>query len=292
MGIVSGQVATYQRRFSQSDFDRFAALTHDTNPIHVDPDFAKQTRFGRTVAHGMYLYATISQTIGRLFKDGAIIEVYQDLLFPFPTYSDAEISVLLTVTEADNDRGCVDLQTRITLPDGNTACEGRATISRPGVKKKRFNRQDPITQNTAVSEAQNMKNMTLGQSVSAQRVFLPGDLDEYVLLTGDQNPLFADARFAHHFGYEDRLVPGPLLSGMFSDLLGTRLPGRGTNWLKQKLYFPNPAYVGDEITARVEVTRLRPQKELVNMMDTCWNSAGELVCQAESLVLVRDLETL
>jgi acyl dehydratase len=77
---------------------------------------------------------------------------------------------------------------------------------------------------------------------------------------------------------------------MFSDLLGTKLPGKGTNWLKQNLHFPAPAYMDDEITARVEIVRLRPQKDLVNLIGTCTNSSGEWVCQAQSLVLVRDLE--
>lgn len=290
MVIHSGQVATSKRRFSQSDFNRFAALIRDNNPIHVDPVFAKQTRFGRTVAHGMFLYATISQTLSRLFTDGVMIQLFQDLMFPFPTYTDTEISVSLSVADAETDESRVDLHTRITLPDGNTACEGQMTMTRPGTMKS-FGWQHPFTQHIAVSEAQTLKNLTLGQSATAKRVFSPVDLDEYALLTGDQNPLFADAGCARHFGYKDRLVPGPLLSGMFSDLLGTRLPGRGTNWLKQRLHFPLPACVGDEITARVEVTRLRPQKDLVNLWDTCTNSEGDLVCEAESLVLVEDLET-
>jgi acyl dehydratase len=48
--------------------------------------------------------------------------------------------------------------------------------------------------------------------------------------------------------------------------------------------------MGDEITARVEIVRLRPEKDLVNLIGTCKNPSGEWVCQAQSLVLVRDLE--
>jgi acyl dehydratase len=102
--------------------------------------------------------------------------------------------------------------------------------------------------------------------------------------------LFIDKRYAQENGFKDRLIPGPLLSSMFSELLGTRLPGRGTNWLKQKLHFPAPAYVDDVITATVEITRLRPEKNLVNLLGTCRDSQGILVCQAQTLVLVKDLE--
>ena len=84
-------------------------------------------------------------------------------------------------------------------------------------------------------------------------------------------------------------VPGGLLGGLFSFLLGTRLPGRGTNWLKQRLAFPAPCYAGQEVTARVEIVRLRPEKDLVNLRTVC-TAAGRVVCEGEALVLVKDLE--
>jgi acyl dehydratase len=145
--------------------------------------------------------------------------------------------------------------------------------------------------NTPVaSEAQTLKRLKIGQAAAAKRIFRADDLAEYADLTGDTNPLFQDADYSGRLGFSDRIIPGPLLSGMFSDLLGTKLPGSGTNWLKQYLHFPAPAYVNDEIAARVEISRLRPEKDLVNLKGICTNAAGELVCQAQSLVLVKDIE--
>ncbi len=60
------------------------------------------------------------------------------------------------------------------------------------------------------------------------------------------------------------MFPGQV-GGMISDLLRTNLPGRGTNWLKQRYGFPAPARVGEQITARVQAIRLRPEKDLVNL---------------------------
>jgi acyl dehydratase len=68
------------------------------------------------------------------------------------------------------------------------------------------------------------------------------------------------------------------------------LPGRGTNYLKQHLEFPQPAFVGDELTATVKIVRLRPEKNLVNLQTTCTNVCGEIVCQGEALVFVKDVE--
>lgn len=129
-----------------------------------------------------------------------------------------------------------------------------------------------------------MKGLALGQKASVRRTFTPADVEAYRRLTGDQG-----LHAASHSGAGGPAVPGPLLGGLFSELLGTVLPGRGANWLKQSLSFPEPARTGEELTATVEVVRLRPEKELVNLRTTCVNAAGALVCSGEALVLVRDI---
>jgi 3-hydroxybutyryl-CoA dehydratase len=121
-----------------------------------------------------------------------------------------------------------------------------------------------------------MKGLAIGQTASDTRTFTEQDLAEYAALAAKSS--------------QSDIVPGPLLGGMFSCLLGTRLPGRGTNWLKQKFAFPAPAHVGEEITATVEIIRLRPEKDLVNLRTVCANPAGVIVCEGEALVLVKDLE--
>ncbi len=128
-----------------------------------------------------------------------------------------------------------------------------------------------------------MRGLAVGQQASAIRIFTAEDVVAYRALTGDVSLGFGEVM-------GEVSVPGPLLAGMFSDLLGTKLPGRGTNWLKQQLHFPAVAHVGEVITGMVEITRLRPEKELVNLRTTCTTSTGTIVCAGESLVLVSDLE--
>jgi acyl dehydratase len=211
------------------------------------------------------------------------------MMFQNPTYTQTEIRIKLEVIDFQSALQLAELSTVIGLPDGKLACNGSTTVHLPGWKGG-FPGIDAGMAAAGDSEAQSLKRLQVGQSAAAKKKFHAEDLSEYAALTKDTNPLFNDAVFARQQGFKDCIIPGPLLSGMFSDLLGTKLPGRGTNWLKQKLHFPAPAYMGDEITARVEIIRLRPQKNLVNLIGTCTNSNGEWVCQAQSLVLVRDLE--
>jgi 3-hydroxybutyryl-CoA dehydratase len=123
-----------------------------------------------------------------------------------------------------------------------------------------------------------MKGLTTGQQATLTRTFMAEDAAAYRQLSGDHGL----------FGPDPTIVPGPLLAGLFSCLLGTQLPGRGTNWLKQSLAFPHPAHLNHPVTATVTITRLRPDKNLVNLQTTC-TSQGEIVCTGEALVLVQDM---
>ena len=289
MEFKAGHQETFKRSFTQKDFDRFADLTGDNNPIHVDPEFSARTHFGKTVAHGMLLYSTICRVLSTQYPGPGLLQIKQDMMFPNPTFTDTEIAVKFVVTDVNLNDQRAEIHTEISLPDGKLACNGMSTIHLPGWKGG-FPGIDERIFADVDSEAITLKRLKIGQTAAAKRIFTAENLAEYADLIQDTNPLFYDADYARQFGFKNRIIPGPLLSGMFSDLLGTRLPGRGTNWLKQKLHFPAPAYVGEEISATVEIIRLRPEKDLVNLRGTCANSAGELVCQAQSLVLVKDLE--
>jgi len=280
MELKPGAVATLYRTFSQRDFDRFAALSGDDNPIHVDPEFAGRTRFGRTVCHGMLLYSTICRALTDALGPG-FAQREQELMFITPTYTGEEVAVRLEITALNTENGLADLSTVITRPDGSIACQGRTLVHLSSHSADLVGVGSGDGSSTgAGSEASSLKWLVLGQAAEITRTFSAADLQEYRDLSGDTNPALSEP--ALH-------VPGGLLGGLFSFLLGTRLPGRGTNWLKQRLTFPAPCYAGQEVTARVEIVRLRPEKDLVNLRGTC-TAAGGIVCEGESLVLVKDLE--
>src|SRR5690606_37198364 len=166
-----------------------------------------------------------------------------------------------------------DTLPRDTGPDTVPLADGRAAES-----------------GTPTAEGGSLFGLAPGQRAKAARRFEHADLDEYADLCADGNPLVVDEVAARRAGLPARIVPGPLLSGMFSDLLGTRLPGRGTGWMKQSLRFLRPAHPGQVLQAMVEIVRVRPDKALVNLRSTVRDLSGALLVDGESVVLVRNLE--
>jgi len=286
MRLEVEQTAAAKRVFSQDDFDRFADLSGDDNPIHVDPDFSAKTRFGRTVCHGMLLYSTICQVVHDKLPGSGPLQLEQSLMFPTPTYTEEEMTIHLRVIEVRTEDETAVLETIIEHADGRVACQGQCRIGWDVGLLEQTRLSNGLAR---PSEAETYKGLRLGDKALTSRLFGDRDLAEYASLTGDRNPLFSDVNFARQAGLSGPMIPGGLLGGLFSYLLGTKLPGRGTNWLKQKLVFLQPAYPGQQITAEVEITRLRPEKELVNLHTQCLNPSGQVICNGQALVLVADV---
>ena len=117
--------------------------------------------------------------------------------------------------------------------------------------------------------------MKVGDSVQTSRMYSALDLREYSALSG------------HEVSADE--VPEPLIGALFSYLLGVKLPGLGTNYLKQETRFETPAKTGETLSAEVEITRLRPDKHLVDLATTCHRADGTLVADGRALVYVGEL---
>jgi acyl dehydratase len=119
-----------ERCFSQEDFERFARLSGDDNPIHTDPEFSAGTRFGRTVAHGLLLFSVLRGLIDRLAPGGRVLQ--QSLMFPAPTYAGEPMrfSVSITGTHGGEIPVAHDISMEVLrIDDGVVTCQGRARVS-------------------------------------------------------------------------------------------------------------------------------------------------------------------
>jgi acyl dehydratase len=117
--------------------------------------------------------------------------------------------------------------------------------------------------------------LAVGQKAAMKRAFSTDDLARYAELGGHASAIGE--------------VPEPLVNALFSRLLGVELPGQGTNYLKQESAFFDTARVGEMLTASVEITRLRPEKDLVDLHTRCVGEDGNLISEGRALVYVADV---
>lgn len=117
--------------------------------------------------------------------------------------------------------------------------------------------------------------MKPGDHVNVTRTFGVEDLTEYAQLSGHET--------------NNQNVPEPLIGALFSYLLGVKLPGVGTMYLKQETHFRHSVLIGEALTARVEITRLRAEKQLADLSTTCHDSAGRIIASGRALVYIGDV---
>lgn len=123
--LAPGQLFSETRTLTQADFDLFAAVSGDDNPIHVDTGFSVRTRFGRTVSHGMLLYTVLWGLVQRHLPGAR--QASQSLMFPAPAFA-GELLVFSGSVEAIEEEHA-RLSFRVTRAgDGDTVCEAAAAI--------------------------------------------------------------------------------------------------------------------------------------------------------------------
>lgn len=123
---------TVEKTFNQDDVNRYADAAGDHNPIHVDPNFAAGSQFGRRIAHGMMIAASISEMMAQAFgqdwhKSGRMKIRFRAPVFPGETVrasgtvrsvrqiEDAiEVAVSVQVTKA-NDEAAITGDARVRI---------------------------------------------------------------------------------------------------------------------------------------------------------------------------------
>src|SRR4030095_1376161 len=88
----------------------FAEVSGDYNPIHLDEEFAKTTRFGNRIAHGMLSGAFISAVLGYEFVEKKIIYLSQSMKFTAPVYIGDTVTTTATIANIREDKGIVTME--------------------------------------------------------------------------------------------------------------------------------------------------------------------------------------
>ena len=126
--------------------------------------------------------------------------------------------------------------------------------------------------------------LQLGQRVSVTKTFSEKEVFQFAELSLDKNPLHLDKEFGQTSIFGQRVVHGILVSSLFSGLIGMELPGPGSIYLGQNLVFKAPVAIDEQVTATVEVVKIREDKPIVTLRTVCVNSEGTAVIEGEAVV--------
>lgn len=123
----------------------------------------------------------------------------------------------------------------------------------------------------------------VGDKESFTKTVSEADVYMYAGVTGDFNPAHINEAYAEKTFFKTRIAHGMLTAGFISAILGCKLPGPGTIYLKQSLAFKAPVKFGDTITASVEVVEIIGGKK-VRLKTWCENQEGVTVLDGEAVV--------
>jgi 3-hydroxybutyryl-CoA dehydratase len=126
--FTPGQRATFAKTITEADIGVFAGLTGDFNPIHVDAEYAKKSRFGERIAHGLLTAGLISTVLGMHLPGPGGIFMSQTLRFQRPVRIGDTITAIAEVTAYDANRRRLTLQTSCVNQRGETVLEGESVV--------------------------------------------------------------------------------------------------------------------------------------------------------------------
>ncbi len=125
----------------------------------------------------------------------------------------------------------------------------------------------------------------IGSTAEFSKTISEFDVYQFAGISGDLNPIHINKVAGEASIFKDRVAHGMLVSSLISTVIGTRLPGEGTIYLGQNLKFTSPVYIGDTVTAKVEVAEFI-KKGIVKLNTTVTKQDGTIVVDGDAVVKV------
>jgi len=123
--------------------------------------------------------------------------------------------------------------------------------------------------------------LRVGQRARRTLTVTAREVELYARITGDRNPLHFDSAFAARTRFGRLVAQGGITAGMLNALVAMDLPGPGTVFMSQSLRYLAPVYLGDTVTAEVEVLALKPDKPVCQLRAVITNQDGTTVLEGE-----------
>ena len=128
--LEEGMTDVFAKTITDADIITFAGISGDTNPVHLNHEFASETMFEGRIAHGMLTASFISTVIGTKMPGAGCIYVSQNLRFKAPVRSGETLTATCTVTKLIPEKRLIELKTVCTV-SGKPVVDGEATIMVP-----------------------------------------------------------------------------------------------------------------------------------------------------------------
>jgi 3-hydroxybutyryl-CoA dehydratase len=125
-----GEEVTFAKTITEADIVLFAGVSGDTYPLHVDAEYAKTTRFGQRVAHGMLSASLLSTVNGLMLGTPGGLYVEQTLRFRRPVYIGDTLTARSEVVKIDTEKRRLHCATTIVNQHGKTVVDGAAVLQK------------------------------------------------------------------------------------------------------------------------------------------------------------------
>ncbi len=129
------------------------------------------------------------------------------------------------------------------------------------------------------------EDLSEGMEGAYAKTITDADVITFAGISGDTNPVHLNHEFASETMFEGRVAHGMLTASFISTVIGTKLPGPGCIYVSQNLRFKAPVKVGETVTALCTVTKIIPEKRMIEMQTLCTVGA-KTVLEGEALILV------
>ncbi|WP_129630648.1 MaoC family dehydratase [Candidatus Oscillochloris fontis] len=126
--LYIGQKASIRKTITEADVVLFGCVTGDMNPLHTDDITARDSRFGKRIAHGMLAAGLISAVLGMQLPGPGTIYLKQTLTFRRPIFINDTVTTTVEVKELRSDKPIATLGTTITNQDGEVVLEGESLV--------------------------------------------------------------------------------------------------------------------------------------------------------------------
>jgi len=128
--ISAGDSFSFDTLVSEEMVDRFAAITGDISPLHMDDNFAAQRGFKRRVVHGALIGGLVSRLIGVHLPGMNCLLINMNLKYPSPAYTNENVRVTGTVEQVSVPANSMSLQvTVLSLERQSTVARGKVALA-------------------------------------------------------------------------------------------------------------------------------------------------------------------